>query len=118
MNNLRYWILTAAFVLSAALGIAQVDINSASAEELAEALKGVGLKRAERIVEYREKHGGFVSVEELTEVKGIGPATLKRNLKALKRGEYSGKAKGKGKAKSKAMSKSKAKAKKQKGKAE
>ncbi|WP_116368714.1 ComEA family DNA-binding protein [Parahaliea mediterranea] len=56
-----------------------VNINSADAATLAAQLKGVGLTRAEEIVRYREMYGPFKSVDELTEVKGIGPATLDRN---------------------------------------
>jgi len=56
-----------------------VDINTASVEELASELSNVGPVKAKRIVEYREKIGGFVSPEELMEVKGIGPKTLERN---------------------------------------
>lgn len=58
---------------------AGVDINRAEAAELAEALVGVGLRKAEAIVRYREQFGPFESVEELAEVKGIGAATLERN---------------------------------------
>jgi len=56
-----------------------VDINTASAAELARELSGIGKIKAQRIVEYREKMGGFVSLEQLTEVRGIGPKTLERN---------------------------------------
>jgi competence protein ComEA len=54
---------------------APVDINKASAEELA-TLPGIGAKKAIAIVEYRELNGKFVSVEELVNVKGIGPKML------------------------------------------
>jgi len=43
-------------------------------------LKNVGPAYAERIVEYREAHDGFNSVEEITKVKGIGPKTLADNI--------------------------------------
>ncbi len=56
-----------------------VDINSASAEKISEELKGVGLSKAEAIVEYREQHGRFESIEELQEVKGIGARTVEIN---------------------------------------
>ncbi|HDN27735.1 MAG TPA: helix-hairpin-helix domain-containing protein [Thioploca sp.] len=56
-----------------------VDINTASVEELAHELSGIGPVKAQRIVEYREKIGGFVSLEQLIEVYGIGPKTLERN---------------------------------------
>lgn len=56
-----------------------VDINIANAEELARELSGVGAVKAQYIVEYRKKIGGFVSIEQLMEVKGIGAKTLERN---------------------------------------
>jgi competence protein ComEA len=52
-----------------------LDVNSATAEEL-QVLPGIGPKIAERIVKYREKHGPFSSVEDLTKVKGIGEKKL------------------------------------------
>ena len=60
-----------------------VALNSASADELAEALNGVGLTKAEAIVAHREAHGPFASVEDLLTVKGIGPATLEKNRALL-----------------------------------
>ncbi|AQQ69494.1 hypothetical protein Mag101_10115 [Microbulbifer agarilyticus] len=56
-----------------------VSLNTATAEELADALDGVGVTRAELIVQYREENGSFSSVEELLEIKGIGVATLEKN---------------------------------------
>jgi competence protein ComEA len=56
-----------------------VEINTANAEELARHLSGVGKVKAQRIIEYREKIGGFESPEQLLEVKGFGPKTLARN---------------------------------------
>ncbi|MGY0074430.1 helix-hairpin-helix domain-containing protein [Vibrio proteolyticus] len=56
-----------------------VNVNTASAEELATLLSGVGLKKAQAIVDYREQNGGFVSAEQLAEVKGIGPALVEKN---------------------------------------
>jgi len=56
-----------------------VNINTATAEEIAAALKGVGPAKAEAIVAYREANGPFVSVDQLTEVKGIGAATVEKN---------------------------------------
>lgn len=52
-----------------------VDINTAGPEELT-ALPGIGEKLADRIVEYREKHGPFSTVDELTNVSGIGEGKL------------------------------------------
>ncbi|KAA1195457.1 ComEA family DNA-binding protein [Photorhabdus heterorhabditis] len=60
-----------------------VNINTASAEELAKALSGIGVKKAQGIVEYREKHGAFTTVEQLQEVQGIGPVFIERNRSKL-----------------------------------
>lgn len=60
-----------------------VNINKASAEEIASALKGVGLKKAQAIVKWREANGQFTSVEQLAEVKGIGEHILQSNKKKL-----------------------------------
>ena len=54
-----------------------VNLNTASAEEL-QLLPGVGESRAQAILEVRKTRGGFKSVEELTDVKGIGPAMLEK----------------------------------------
>ncbi len=56
-------------------GDGTVSINSASADEL-QHLVGVGPAMAQRIIDYRKEHGAFKSVDELEEVKGIGPKTL------------------------------------------
>jgi len=53
----------------------KIEINSASAEEL-KSLKGIGEKLSERIVTYRDKLGGFVSVEQIAEVYGLSPETF------------------------------------------
>ena len=56
-----------------------VNVNEADAETLASVLVGVGLTRAQAIVDYREQHGRFYSAEELTAVKGIGQSTVEKN---------------------------------------
>ena len=56
-----------------------VDINKADAKTIAKELDGVGLSRAQAIVEYREKNGAFKSVDDLKKVKGIGAKTLEQN---------------------------------------
>lgn len=61
----------------------QVDVNTASAEQLAEALTGVGPAKAEAIVAYRQKNGEFEHIDELVNVKGIGLRTVDRNRDRL-----------------------------------
>ena len=58
---------------------ATVNINTASAEGLSNALNGVGMKRADAVVAYREANGVFTSLEQLLNVKGIGEKTLEKN---------------------------------------
>lgn len=53
-----------------------ININTASAEEIADFLPGIGEKKARKIVEYRELAGEFVSIDELIKVEGIGEKTL------------------------------------------
>ena len=55
----------------------KIDLNSARAEDF-EILPGIGPKKAEAIVEYRDRNGGFKSVAQLVQVKGIGEKTLER----------------------------------------
>lgn len=52
------------------------DINVADVAQLSENLKGIGPAKARAIVEFRAAHGPFTTVDELLEVKGIGPKTL------------------------------------------
>jgi competence protein ComEA len=53
-----------------------VNINTADAETISAELKGIGLAKAQAIVDYRSKHGPFKSADDLTLVKGIGESTL------------------------------------------
>ncbi|MGR4990770.1 ComEA family DNA-binding protein [Vibrio rotiferianus] len=60
-----------------------VNVNTASAEELATLLKGIGLKKARDIVEYRQENGPFKTAADLSNVKGIGSATVEKNLQRI-----------------------------------
>ncbi|WP_035173720.1 ComEA family DNA-binding protein, partial [Lactobacillus equicursoris] len=53
----------------------QVNINTASATEL-QKLNGIGEKKAQQIIAYRQEKGGFKSIDELKEVSGIGDKTF------------------------------------------
>lgn len=59
--------------------VVTVNVNTASAEELATLLKGIGIKKAQAIVDYREANGPFATIDDLTNVKGIGEATVRNN---------------------------------------
>jgi competence protein ComEA len=61
-----------------------VSINSAPAEELAQKMNGVGLKKAQAIVSYRDEFGPFKTLDQLQEVPGIGASLVERNLARIK----------------------------------
>lgn len=56
---------------------AAVDVNTATQSEL-EAVRGIGPVKAKAIVEYREKHGAFRNLDDLTGVKGLGKASVEK----------------------------------------
>ena len=58
---------------------APVNVNSADAAQIAKELKGVGLAKAQAIVQYRDKNGPFKSADDLRKVKGFGAKMLERN---------------------------------------
>jgi competence protein ComEA len=65
-------------LLSITFLFSSVDINNATAKEFT-TLKGIEAKKANTIIKYRESIRCFKSIDELTEVKGIGKATLSKN---------------------------------------
>jgi competence protein ComEA len=58
---------------------APVNINTADAKTISEALSGIGQKKAEAIVKYREEKGLFKTAEDLTNIAGIGEKTVEKN---------------------------------------
>ena len=56
-----------------------VNINVASANEIAAALNGVGSAKAQAIIEYRTANGNFTNASQIVNVSGIGPATYEKN---------------------------------------
>lgn len=86
MNTLRYLLFSLCLLLTGAFAYADdavvakpININTADAQTLSQGLKGVGPSKAKAIIAYRESYGAFKSVDELTEVKGIGQSLLTRN---------------------------------------
>lgn len=63
--------------------IKKINLNTADVPLLTQSFKGIGKKRAEAIVSYREKQGNFKSVGELAEVRGIGKSFVNKNLPQL-----------------------------------
>lgn len=84
MISLRHLIPCVVLLMAGAVNAGEpVDINSANAEALAEAISGVGIKKARDIVTYRQENGPFESVDELVEVSGIGMQTVEGSRENL-----------------------------------
>ncbi|MDD4915810.1 MAG: helix-hairpin-helix domain-containing protein [Methylococcales bacterium] len=72
MKKSTLFMLLCAFAVQAE----PVNINKADAQAISASLKGIGPKKAEAIVDYRNQHGGFKNLKELENVKGVGAKTL------------------------------------------
>jgi len=79
MKTIRILVALLTITLSAFVYAGPVNINTADAQTLSKNIKGVGLKKAQDIVAYREKNGKFKKVEDLIKVKGIGTKLLEKN---------------------------------------
>lgn len=60
----------------------KININTATADELTQ-LDGIGDKKAQAIIEYREKNGKFRAVDELTNIDGISTLILEKNIERI-----------------------------------
>ena len=84
MRSIRMILAATLFAISAGVfATPPVNINTASAQALAEAINGVGLKRAQAIVRERETNGPFSSVDDLSRVQGIGQRIIERSREGL-----------------------------------
>ncbi len=84
MKNVRAVLMVLCMACVAPLAQAdKVDINKADVAALQENLNGVGPAKAKAIVDYRNKNGEFKSIDDLTQVKGVGPALIKKNRSDL-----------------------------------
>lgn len=61
----------------------KININTADAHILANSMKGIGLKKAQAIVNYRETYGAFPNIQDLSSVSGIGEKTVAKNAHLL-----------------------------------
>lgn len=55
-----------------------VNINTDNAQNIADSVSGLGLKKAQAIVDYRTKNGEFKTLEDLNKVSGIGDKTIEK----------------------------------------
>ena len=76
--------LAASAMAWSAFAATPVNINTADAQAIADALDGVGLTKAQAIVDYRNEQGPFKSIDDLTVVKGIGLSLVDRNRDAIR----------------------------------
>jgi competence protein ComEA len=81
--------LIKSLVLSVMLGLtsfafAEVNVNNDDAQTIAEGLNGIGLKKAQAIVAWRNENGNFKDLVSLEQVKGIGAKILEKNKDNIK----------------------------------
>lgn len=79
MKTIRIVCTILALTISAFAYASPVNINTADAQAISKNIKGVGLKKAQAIIAYRDKNGPFLKVDDLTKVKGIGNKLLEKN---------------------------------------
>ena len=109
LKSLFFAVLLSFITFSASAEI--VNLNKANASALQHYLKGIGEKKAKKIVEYRQQHKKFKSIDEIQEVKGIGEKLYKKikSSLSLTNGVVAAPDKVKTKAKTKAKKKVKSK---------
>ena len=83
MDIFRKTLLAICLLIPTLLFAETININTADKETLMSTIKGVGEKRADAIIAYREDHGPFKSIEELANVRGVGPSIVESNMDNL-----------------------------------
>ena len=83
MKTIRIFVTFLALTLSAFVYASPVDINTADAVTLSKNIKGIGIKKAQAIIDYREKNGKFDKIEDLIKVRGIGKKLLQKNINSI-----------------------------------
>ncbi len=87
MKRFKWFVVAALLLASAVVSAGQVNINTATAEQIATELKGIGDAKAQAIVAYRTQNGAFSSADDLAMVKGIGEKTVAANRENILIGE-------------------------------
>ncbi|TYL49472.1 helix-hairpin-helix domain-containing protein [Marinomonas sp. IMCC 4694] len=77
-------LISLAFTPFSIFSATPLDINTATASELSAVMSGVGVKKAQAIIDFRETNGPFKTIAQLSQVKGIGDALILRNKGVLR----------------------------------
>ena len=83
MKTIRIFVTLLVLTFSAFIHAGPVNINTADAQSLSKNIKGIGIKKAQAIIAYREKNGVFKKIEDLKKVKGIGNKLLEKNSDSI-----------------------------------
>jgi competence protein ComEA len=78
MNKLTILAAITAFTFSSLSFASPVNINTATASEIADSLQGIGMVKAQAIVDFRSTNGLFSSADQITMVNGIGDSTYEK----------------------------------------
>lgn len=80
MVKLARFFISLVLAIGSSLAAAEpIDINSANADQISQAMSGVGKVKAVAIIQDREKNGKFKSIEDLARVKGIKSSIIEKN---------------------------------------
>ena len=79
MKLFQTLLITFILLTSSSAFAEKVNINTANAEQIATTMTGIGENKAKAIVDYRNSHGKFKSIEDLENVDGVGLKTVEKN---------------------------------------